>query len=94
MSCPVTLSIPTPHRLHTLSLIKHMECNPRGQAPLVVAPAAVNAVLKRRHSNLSCNPSPPSSHLKMKRNPLTETTTAIFCGDAKLWDVTKFPSPN
>lgn len=82
---------PPRHRLHTLSLIKHMECNPRRQALPVVSPAPVNVMLVCRHGNLSRTLHSftfTQTEKKIKKNPLTVTTmTAIFMAmhNCEMW---------
>lgn len=78
---------PPRHRLHTLSLIKHMECNPRRQALPVVSPAPVNVMLVCRHGNLSRTlPSFTFTQTeKKKKSTDSNNNDRNFHGDAKLW---------
>lgn len=88
---------PPRHRLHTLSLIKHMECNPRRQALPVVSPAPVNVMLVCRHGNLS-RTLHSFTFTQTEKNKIKSTDSnnndRNFHGDAQLWDVMKFPVSN
>lgn len=88
---------PPRHRLHTLSLIKHMECNPRRQALPVVSPAPVNVMLVCRHGNLSRTLHSftfTQTEKKKKKSTDSNNNDRNFHGDAQLWDVMKFPVSN
>ena len=88
MSFPVTLSTP-PSTDYIQSLIKHMECN---LFPLF--PQLLNVVLAFwRTWHPTCTLPSFTFKTEMRSTDSNNNDRNLY-GDAKLWDVTKFPSPN